>query len=243
MRVIIGPYHSYWTTQVLESWWYKTRYDKYDWEINKKDWDRWDRAFEAFTDFWQFTVCAPVNWLKNKCERKIKIKIHDYDTWSMDATLAPIILPMLKQLNKTKHGAPWTNDEDVPEELRSTAAPPKENEYDTDVNHFLRWDWIIGEMIWAFEQLVDEDNDDQFCSGESDIMWQAIDKNDQNIDEPHKMGERPAILKDNDAVVGYKLVDGPNHTYACDYEKMKAHHDRIDNGLRLFGVHFRALWD
>jgi hypothetical protein len=32
---------------------------------------------------------------------------------------------MLKQLNATKQGAPLVEDEDVPEHLRSTAAPAK----------------------------------------------------------------------------------------------------------------------
>lgn len=90
------------------------------------------------------------------------VKIDYWDTWSMDCTLSPIIAPMLKQLNKEKHGAPLVDDEDVPSELKSTAAPPKENDWDTDDNHFKRWDWVMGEMIWAFEQLSDWDNDSKF---------------------------------------------------------------------------------
>jgi hypothetical protein len=58
------------------------------------------------------------------------VKIDRWDTWSMDHTLAEIILPMLKQLNETKHGAPHTDDEDVPEYLRSYMAQPKENEWE-----------------------------------------------------------------------------------------------------------------
>ncbi len=44
----------------------------------------------------------------------------------MDYTLSHIVVPMLKQLKETKHGAPFVDDEDVPEELKSTSAPPKE---------------------------------------------------------------------------------------------------------------------
>lgn len=98
----------------------------------------------------------------NSQEREISIHIDKWDTWSMDHTLALIILPMLKQLRETKHGAPWTDDGDVPEELRSTSAPPKQNEYDTDDNHFKRWDWILDEMIWAFEQIAADDSEAQF---------------------------------------------------------------------------------
>lgn len=112
--------------------------------------------------------------------RQIDIRIDPFDTWSMDHTLAIIILPMLKQLHVTKHGAPFVEDEDVPEHLRSTAAPAKENDYDIDDNHFKRWDYVLDEMIWAMEQIVDCDGDDQFyyhseVDEEADIMAQ-IDK-------------------------------------------------------------------
>lgn len=90
------------------------------------------------------------------------VKIDNWDTWSMDYTLSHIIAPMLKQLQKTKHGAPLVDDEDVPEELKSTSAPPKENDYDIDDNHFKRWDWVLNEMIWAFEQNLDTNSEDKF---------------------------------------------------------------------------------
>lgn len=90
------------------------------------------------------------------------IKIDPWDTWSMDLTLSPIIAAMLKQLKATNHGAPSVDDEDVPEELKSTSAPPKKNEWDSDDNHFKRWDWVMDEMIWTFEQLSDWDNDKKY---------------------------------------------------------------------------------
>ena len=45
------------------------------------------------------------NWLGYSPKQKQKICIHKYDTWSMDHTLAHIVLPMLVQLKRTKHGA------------------------------------------------------------------------------------------------------------------------------------------
>lgn len=89
-------------------------------------------------------------------ERKIKIQIDPWDTWNMDSTLALIIHPMLVQLQKTKQGSPWVDDEDVPDELKSTSAPPKENEWDSDDNLHKRWDWVLNEMIWGMYQLVDD---------------------------------------------------------------------------------------
>jgi hypothetical protein len=72
----------------------------------------------------------------------------------MDHTLAPIILPMLKQLKETKHGAPNVDPKDVPKELRATKA--QQNKYaklgEVDPKFFERWDWVMDEMIWTFEQ-------------------------------------------------------------------------------------------
>jgi hypothetical protein len=99
---------------------------------------------------------------KGDTPRRVKIVIDPYDTWGMDHTLALLIVPMLKQLKATKHGAPLVDDEYVPEHLRSTAAPPKEYEWDVDDNHFKRWDYVIDEMIWAMEQIVDDDDEDPF---------------------------------------------------------------------------------
>jgi hypothetical protein len=82
-------------------------------------------------------------------ERREEVQIHNYDTWSMDHTLALIIEPMLRQLKDTQHGAPYVEPEDVPEELR----PSEKDEYGNDDTHFKRWDWVLDEMIFAFASL------------------------------------------------------------------------------------------
>jgi len=108
-------------------------------------------------------VCQIIKRVRELINPQIRlVKIDRYDTWSMDHTLAWIIHPMLIQLQATKHGAPFTDDEDVPERLQSTAAPARENEWDTDANHFARWDWILDEMIWAFAQELRDDDTAEF---------------------------------------------------------------------------------
>ena len=108
------------------------------------------------------------NWFGYSPKQKTSIRIDRWDTWSMDHTLAHIVLPMLVQLKETKHGSPFVDDEDVPEELRSTSAPPKENDYDTDDNHHKRWDWVMDEMIWAFEQKQTDDWESVYYKYEED---------------------------------------------------------------------------
>ena len=92
---------------------------------------------------------AGEKWLDFWSNRRVFVRIDPYDTWSMDFTLSYIIVPMLIQLQKDKHGAPLVDDEDVPKELRST---PTENEWDIDEHFFARWDWVMNEMIWAFTE-------------------------------------------------------------------------------------------
>jgi len=100
------------------------------------------------------------NWFGYSPKQKTSIRIDNYDTWSMDHTLAPIILPMLVQLKETKHGAPMVDMEDVPKELRATKA--QQNKYakggDVDPKHFERWDWIMDEMIYAFDCKANKDD-------------------------------------------------------------------------------------
>lgn len=162
-------------------------------------------------------------WLNKQTKRKNKVRIDPWDTWGMDTTLGYIIRPMLWQLMLTKHGAPDVDDEDVPENLRSTSAPPKENDYDVDDNHFKRWDWVLGEMIFAFDSLeggLHENWEDQFRSGKADLRFKKIAENGTS-----------------------ELVHGPNHTAKVDWEARNLYAERIQNGFRLFGKYYQSLWD
>ena len=242
MKVYIAGYTHHWSTRDVEDWYYQLRYKKPSWDVKKKDKNRFDKFFDAFMDFWGYAVCLPVNRFKNLLPRPTYIKIDNYDVWSMDSTLALIILPMLIKLRDNKMGAPFTDDEDVPEELRSTAAEPKENDYDTDSNHFKRWDWILNEMIWAFTQINDDDDEAPYRSGNMDVMWQAVDKDGNKIGEPYKMGER-SKNPDAEEAEFTQMIDGPKHTFKTDYEGLNLHWARIKNGTRLFGKYYQALWD
>ena len=130
--------------------------------------------------------------------RKESIHLHDYDTWNMDHTLALIALPMLKQLKETKHGVPgYIDSKDMPEHLMYTprqydprAVGDLFNNWDDFDDEFQRqvevWDWIMDEMIWSMEQVLED---------------------------------------------------------SIEHELDTEHHDRVYNGLKLFGKYYRSLWD
>ena len=143
----------------------------------------------------------------------------------MDHTLGMIALPMLKQLQLSKHGAPNVDDEDVPEELKSTSAPAKENEWDVDGNHFKRWDWVMNEMIFAFEHHLDTKWEEAYSKGKWSTKSEACEW-DEN--------KKPKM---------FKMVYKDDHTHETDYEALKVVHERIANGFKLFGKYYRNLWD
>jgi len=134
-----------------------------------------ENSLEKVEDFIFDYFCCPINRLFfNDREQKIKVHIDPWDTWSMDSTLAYIVLPMLKQLKATKHGAPFVDDEDVPEEIRTTSAPPKANSWDVDEYHFKRWDWVLNEMILAFECKVDPSWEEEFLSKNGEMYFECF---------------------------------------------------------------------
>ena len=160
---------------------------------------------------------------KNKAE---KIVIHNYDTWSMDHTLAHIIVPMLKQLREVKHGAPFVDNEDVPDDLRASDEDlhTYSKNGETDDLFFDRWNYVMDEMIFAFQSKL-EDWEDQFYSGEHDYKF--IEIPDTKHDKANK----------------YTMEYGPNNTFKIDIEGRKVYQDRINIGFRLFGKYYEGLWD
>lgn len=178
---------------------------------------------------WLYSFLLWIDKLKNKFPREY-VKIDRWDSWNVDSTLSPIILPLLKQLKETKHGSAQVDLEDVPEELRADSHSDfsdqktfdfyRENSDNIDYEMVhKRWDWVLNEMIFAFDHLVDRSWEDKYHSGEHDITWTKLENGCS------QMGH------------------GPNDTYKCDYEGLQEEWNRVDNGLRLFGKYFRNLWD
>lgn len=113
---------------------------------------------------------------KKKGRERISVKIDRYDTWSLDYTLALVILPALKAYRKNQGGI-WghlfpSNYHDL----------PKANRRVIDRRLARLQDEILGKMIAAFAMIVEDD-----------------------------------ITTENTKVV--------------------------EQGLRLFGEHYRALWN
>ena len=234
MKIYISKYRNHWISPytILEKvcFWEKDEDVLYnlDDDPNNK-YQKWVNRLEP--------ICVGLQKFLGFVHPRIEyIKIDKHDTWNMDSTLAPIIMPMLKQLKASKHGSGMVDLEDVPEHLRCNTHEEwdaqecfefyhghevKEGECDIHA----RWDWVLDEMIWAFEQICDDDYDKQFYSG------------------VHDMKSVPCAWDENGKPTLYTFEEGPNHTAKFDVKGYQKHHDRINNGTRLFGKYYRNLWD
>ncbi|MBC8553327.1 MAG: hypothetical protein H8D23_27215 [Candidatus Brocadiales bacterium] len=225
MKVYIGPYPNWIQSKVHDR--HMDKVYGYDWPAESKYTTK-DRMSARLESVLQTIYNYTVNQYYNRKKQKVKVRIDNHDTWSMDSTLSLIIEPMLRQLKETNHGAPYVDDDDVPEELKSTSAPPKENDWDTDDKHFKRWDWVMDEMIWAFNQ-SNTDWEDQFHTGESDYDFVPVDQDGNDVPEEE------AKL--------FELKRTPEDTSNFDFDGYKAHQKRMQNGFRMFGRYYQNLWD
>jgi len=234
MKIYISKYRNHWLSPytILEKvcFWEKDKDAFYNLE------DHPNHKYEKWVNRLEPISIAIQKFLDFVHPRIEYIKIDKYDVWNMDSTLSPIILPMLKQLKETKHSSGVVDCEDVPEHLRYNTTEQWEDqkcfefyheheveEGDRDIH--ARWDWVLDEMIWAFEQLCDEDNDKQFHSGEHDMKSVAC------------------AWDENGKPTMFTFEKGPNHTAKFDSDAFEKHHNRINNGTRLFGKYYRNLWD
>ena len=160
-----------------------------------------------------------LEWVDKKKSRKVKVQIDRWDVWNCDSTLGYIIRPMLQKLKVEKNGSPYVDPQDVPEHLRpKNEYPSPENDHLDDTHHE-RWEWVLDQMIFAFETLEGGNNEDwdrQF-HGESNMMMTKLKNGNYQLNSEDAL--------DSFDIDGYK-----------EYQK------DIQRGFELFGKYFTALW-
>jgi hypothetical protein len=95
----------------------------------------------------------------DEAPREEHVVIHKYDTWNMDHTLSLIITPLLKEFKKNITSVPRVHLDHVPQELH----PPTRHQHynflqkgQKDANYEKRWDYVLDEMIFAFESTANK---------------------------------------------------------------------------------------
>lgn len=180
------------------------------------------------SETWFYKLCL---WyhkkFKNNGNQRTRVVIDKYDTWGMYNTLAVIVLPMLKQLKATKRGSPFCDQDDLPESMRLTQreiaiingetldSTPEERTA-VDNKFFAQFDWILDQMIWSFEQIVNEDE----CTCYYD---------------PYDADEK---------VEGDDLLSAKQRREMGKFnkEKYRIYQERKQLGFTLFGKYYQNLW-
>lgn len=211
MKVYIGPY-----SQFINA--YHFVHTVFGWLGE----DRCDRIAFHLTD----TIFDKFLLSLNNKKRKIKVKLHDYDTWNVDDTLAHIIYPLLLKMREQKNAIPLVDNKDVPKAIRRPAGLEAGEE---DENFAARWEYVLNEMIFAFNSIVNFEDEPEFSTGVMDITRIGVDKDGNETD-------------DEDKVSYYKVVHGPNHTYKTDLVAYGKYAKRVQNGFALFGKYYQSLW-
>ena len=169
---------------------------------------------------------------KNNGNRRINIQIESFDTWSLDHTLAHIILPALLQLKATKQGIPTEfaivggEDYDGQESFDFY----KETHTESFDIACRRWDEVLDKMIWSFQQLAFDDYESQYHHGKAEYDW--VPSNQKSFN--------PITNQMEDT---FQMVDKNPEGHYIDWEGLKLHEERIQEGLELFGKYYRHLWD
>jgi len=164
--------------------------------------------------------------------RRITVNIDRYDTWSMDHTLALIILPLLLQYKENHHGIPnefadHSGDEHSQNQyLFDFYKESHDWAFDQGVK---RWEETLYKMIWSFYQII-VDDDRKYHHGTTKWDWVKTDKQFPN----------PVSGKMEDT---FQMVDKNPDEHWYDVVGHMEHEKRVKEGLELFGKYFRNLWD
>lgn len=157
----------------------------------------------------------------SKTKRKISIKIDKWDSWSADATIGMIVVPIIKQLKKKKQGIPahfldkeYTNlvsSKEYWEEKKGGPLHKREKELFKLAEK--RWDAVLNEIIWSFDQLHNCWEDKYY----------------------HKRKKDETVESKTDNNLAYR--------FSFDEDGARSHESRIEAGLHLFAKYARNLWE
>lgn len=168
----------------------------------------------------------------NNSSRRVDVEIEGFDTFSFDHTLAHIILPALIQIKQTKMG--------IPVEFSDAGGADYENQQSFDFykethewafdEKCKQWETILDKMIWSFQQILFDHWELKYQHGNTEFDWVKTDT----------LYHNPATGKNEDT---FQMIDKNPGEHWTDYEGMRIHEERIQEGLELFGKYYRHLWD
>lgn len=156
---------------------YKARgnwYGPYSLARTLNPWKSGDKA-EAFIDKWGDRFARNrylerlFDWIDSKRKDTVKVKLDKWDHFDAYTVIAAATLPLLKAMLDDWRGSPLVDPEDVP-------ASATEGVDEIDIIQE-RWRYVLGEMVWAMEQVQPNhdweeqyyDNDDLYVKRDAHV--------------------------------------------------------------------------
>lgn len=165
-------------------------------------------------------------------KNKKSIVVDHHDVWSMDFTLAHIILPCLMEYKEGHMGIPGTICSVGGESYdRQLSFDFYTESHDSAFNEKIKeWNEIIDKMIWSFQQIIYQNYQDQYHYGEWDMKFKDYE-GDTSIDpltgKPEKF---------------FEMIPPDPQKYWTDFRGLTIHEERIQEGIDLFAKYYRGLW-
>jgi hypothetical protein len=156
------------------------------------------------------------NWIlnvKSWWQRRIKGYANE-ECWNLNCSTAEWMIPRLKYFRDNLHGTPFNREKEF----------DKETSTDDQTLTLEEWKDILDKMIYAFEFVLNEDDILTKCyPADYDWGWTVEPEK-----EDKKESSRRLIFNDDRK---------PDYTY---FNECEARHKE---GLRLFALYYRNLWD
>jgi len=191
-----GKYPRWYTTSGLESKWLMYRYGDRGLDLHESKFDEIDHVVIGTLDGIQRILNKTINRYNEWRGQKVRVHVENHDIWSADATIAHMVLPLLEKLRDEKHGYPLIDPKEIeglPKELK-----PKKKEAEEyskkglpDPKAEARWNWVLNEMIFAMECIIDNSWEDEFFGRDDPddmLSVKMIDK--EGYDNTHKRIDR-----------------------------------------------------
>lgn len=172
------------------------------------------------------------NYNKDGSSRRIDVEIEKFDTYSLDHTLALIILPALLQLKATKMGVPseFADAGGADYDSQDSFDFYKDSHNDAFDIRCKQWEEVLDKIIWSFQQIAMDDYEKLYHHGEPDYDWVKTDEQYTN----------PLNGQPEDT---FTMVDKNPGEHWYNAAGHMEHEKRIQEGLELFGKYYRHLWD
>lgn len=169
---------------------------------------------------------------KDGSTRRVEVEIEPHDTFSLDHTLAHIILPALLQLKATKMGVPaeFADAGGADYDSQDSFDFYKETHSEAFDEKCKEWELILDKMIWSFQQIVMDDYEQKYHHGTPEYDWVKTNEKYTN----------PTNGQTEDT---FQMIDKNPGEHWYDAKGHLEHEKRIQEGLELFGKYYRHLWD